>query len=159
MATHSSTLAGKNPMDREAYSPWGRRVGHYWATSQLDFYSETYISEWKTGLEERQNRGRKSRMPLWQSSMSPKEEWNVYENSDTRRTPLEYTVTNGNVFPPTVLRQKKKKIAENYSYREMNRLSFGQSSVNITNIPMNYTFKMSPHYCWVHSFEQDQDFP
>ena len=78
--------------------------------------------------------------------MSPKEEWNVYENSDTRRTPLEYTVTNGNVFPPTVLRQKKK-IAENYSYREMNRLSFGQSSVNITNIPMNYTFKMSPHYC------------
>ena len=54
---------------------------------------------------------------------------------------------------------KKKKIAENYSYREMNRLSFGQSSVNITNIPMNYTFKMSPHYCWAHSFEQDQDFP
>ena len=86
-----------------------QRVGHDWATSQLDFYSEIYISEWKTGLEERQNMGRKSRMPLWQSSMSPKEEWNVYENSDTRRTPLEYTVTNGNVFPPTVLRQKKKK--------------------------------------------------
>jgi hypothetical protein len=41
----------------------------------------------------------------------------------------------------------------------MNRLSFRQPSVNTTNIPMNYTFKMSSHYCWAHSFEQDQDFP
>jgi hypothetical protein len=39
------------------------------------------------------------------------------------------------------------KNAENYSYREMNRLSFRQPSVNTTNIPMNYTFKMSSHYC------------
>ena len=54
---------------------------------------------------------------------------------------------------------KTNKNAENYSYREMNRLSFRQPSVNTTNIPMNYTFKMSSHYCWAHSFEQDQDFP
>ena len=88
--------------------------------------------------------------------MSPKEEWNIYENSDTRALHSSiHTITNGNVFSPTVLRQKTKtkqnkqtnKNAENYSYREMNRLSFRQPSVNTTNIPMNYTFKMSSHYC------------
>ena len=90
--------------------------------------------------------------------MSPKEEWNIYGNSDTRALHSRIlTITNGNVFSPTVLRQKtktkqnkqtnKQKNAENYSYREMNRLSFRQPSMNTTNIPMNYTFKMSSHYC------------
>ena len=41
--------------------------------------------------------------------MSPKEEWNIYGNSDTRALHSRIlTITNGNVFSPTVLRQKTK---------------------------------------------------
>ena len=47
MATHSSTLAGKNPMDREAYSPWGRKESDTTEQlhNQISILKHTFQSE------------------------------------------------------------------------------------------------------------------
>ena len=50
MSTHSSILASRIPMDREpaGYSPWDRRVGHYWAPKHR--IAHLFLVFWETSV-------------------------------------------------------------------------------------------------------------